>query len=70
MPSPRGTPAWTCPACLVEHAPVLLASGRADMARKLLEPVPDLVREMVGGAYALGHDRASGAARRRAGEGR
>lgn len=53
-----GTPAWTCPACAIEAALVLLATGRPEMARRMLEPVPGMVGDMVGRAYGVGHDRA------------
>jgi hypothetical protein len=52
-----GRPGWCCPICTAEDARLLLKSGRPAMAAKLLEELPDLIRDQLGNVYALGHDR-------------
>src|SRR4051794_17877093 len=56
------------PAATAEAALLLLSRGRADMARRLLEPLPSLTRGAVGGAaapaYEAGRDDGVRAARK------
>ena len=53
-----------CPACAVRAAILLLERGRAAMALCLLRPLPDIIHEQLGMAWARGHDQAVLALRR------
>jgi hypothetical protein len=51
-PAPK--PPCRCPACTAKAALVLLETGRAGMAARLLEGLPEALRQAVQDAYAAG----------------
>src|SRR5690349_24866814 len=55
---PAHEPRCECVECRVRSAILLLRTGRAAMALRVLEEVPMLLTDALGMAYARGHDRA------------
>ena len=61
---PPHPPMCPCAACLAEAAVVLLRRGRPEMAPRLLEDFPGLIRAGLSAAYAKGQEDGLEAARK------